>query len=45
MGRFDGIYEVVRRLMGEDLFAHVALQKSERSEVAELVSRKLDDFA
>lgn len=45
VGRFDGIYEVVRRLMGEELFAHVALQKSERSEVAELVSRKLDDFA
>lgn len=44
VGRYDGIYEVVRRLIGEELFAHVALQKSERSAVAELVSRKLDDF-
>lgn len=44
VGRFDGVYEVVRRLLGEELFGHVALQKSERSAVAELVSRKLDDF-
>lgn len=44
VGRFDGIYEVVRRLLGEELFGHVSLQKSERSAVADLVSRKLDDF-
>jgi PhoH-like ATPase len=44
VGRFDGIYEVVRRLLGEELFGHVSLHKSERSAVAELVSRKLDDF-
>lgn len=44
VGRHDGIYEVVSRLMGEKLFAHVSLQKSQRSDVAELVSRKLDDF-
>jgi PhoH-like ATPase len=44
VGRYDGIYEVVRRLLGEKLFGHVSLRKSERSEVAELVSRKLDDF-
>lgn len=44
VGRYDGVYEVVSRLMGERLFAHVSLQKSERSDLAELVSRKLDDF-
>jgi PhoH-like ATPase len=44
VGRHDGIYEVVRRLNGEKLFAHVTLHKSERSEVAELVTRKLDDY-
>lgn len=44
VGRHDGIYEVVNRLAGERLFAHVSLHKTERSEVAELVSRKLDDF-
>ena len=45
VGRHDGVYEVVSRLMGEKLFAHVSLQKSQRSDVAELVSLKLDDFA
>lgn len=45
VGRHDGVYEVVSRLMGEPLFAHISLQKSQRSDVAELVSRKLDDFA
>lgn len=44
VGRHDGIYDVVNRLMGEKLFAHTSLQKSERSDIAELVSRKLDDF-
>lgn len=44
VGRHDGIYEVTDRLLGEKLFAHTSLQKSERSDVAELVSRKLDDF-
>lgn len=44
VGRHDGVYEVVSRLMGEKLFAHISLQKSQRSDVAELVSRKLDDF-
>jgi PhoH-like ATPase len=44
VGRHDGVYEVVSRLLGERLFAHTSLQKSERSDVAELVSRKLDDF-
>lgn len=43
VGRHDGIYEVVQRLRGEKLFAHVALKKSERSAVSELVARVLDD--
>lgn len=44
VGRHDGVYEVASRLLGEKLFAHVSLQKSQRSDVAELVSRKLDDY-
>ena len=44
VGRHDGIYEVAGRLLGEKLFAHTSLKKSERSDVAELVSRVLDDF-
>ena len=44
VGRHDGIYEVTDRLLGEKLFAHTSLKKSERSDVAELVSRVLDDF-
>lgn len=44
VGRHDGVYEVADRLLGEKLFAHTSLQKSERSDVADLVSRKLDDF-
>jgi PhoH-like ATPase len=44
VGRHDGVYEVTDRLLGEKLFAHTSLKKSERSDVAELVSRVLDDF-
>lgn len=44
VGRFDGVYEVASRLLGEKLFGHVSLQKSERSDVADLVTRKLDDL-
>lgn len=44
VGRHDGVYEVASRLMGEKLFAHISLQKSQRSDVAELVSLKLDDY-
>ncbi|QFG12281.1 RecA-like DNA recombinase [Arthrobacter phage Racecar] len=44
VGRHDGVYEVTSRLLGERLFAHTSLKKSERSDVAELVSRVLDDF-
>lgn len=44
VGRYDGVYESVSRMLGQKLFAHVSLQKSMRSDVAEMVSRVLDDF-
>lgn len=44
VGRFDGIAAVVERLKGEELFAHVTLTRSERSPVAALAARLLDDF-
>lgn len=43
VGRHDGIAAVVEKLHGEDLFAHVTLTRSERSPIAELASRLLDD--
>lgn len=43
VGRHDGIVSVVERLKGEDLFAHTTLTKSERSPVAALVTRLLDN--
>lgn len=38
VGRADGVIAVIERLLGHRLFAHVALKKVERSEVAKLVS-------
>lgn len=42
VGRYDGIAAVIERLKGETLFAHITLTRSERSAVAELVTRLLD---
>ncbi|RUP86156.1 PhoH family protein [Dermabacter sp. HSID17554] len=42
VGRYDGVASVVEALKGNELFAHVTLQRSERSRVAELVTRVLD---
>lgn len=42
VGRHDGIAAVIELLKGEPLFAHTTLVRSERSEVAELVTRLLD---
>ena len=42
VGRHDGIATVIERLKGEPMFAHVTLARSERSAVAELVTRLLD---
>jgi len=42
VGRYDGVAAVVEKLKGEDLFAHITLTRSERSPVAEMVTRLLD---
>ena len=39
----DGIVAVVEALSGHPLFAHVTLSRSERSAVAALVGRMLDE--
>ena len=43
VGRYDGIASVVEKLKGEKLFAHIQLARSERSPIAELVTRILDE--
>lgn len=43
VGRHDGIASVVEKLKGEKLFAHIKLTRSERSQVAEMVTRLLDE--
>ncbi len=43
IGRYDGIASVVEALKSHDLFAHVTLQRSERSKVAELVTHVRDE--
>ena len=42
VGRHDGIVSVVEALRGHPLFGHVTLNRSERSEVAALVTALLD---
>lgn len=42
VGRWDGIASVIESLRGNPLFAHVDLVRTERSEIAELVTRMLD---
>ena len=42
VGRHDGIVAVVEKLKGHPLFAHITLTRSERSEIAALVTRLLD---
>ncbi len=44
VGRFDGIAAVVEKLKGHPLFAHVTLNRSERSPIAALVTELLDDL-
>ena len=43
VGKYDGVSSVVNKLSGSPLFGHIALRKSERSEIAELVSNVLDN--
>lgn len=42
VGRHDGIQAVIEKLKGNPLFAHVTLTRSERSEIAELVTNLLE---
>ena len=42
VGRHDGVQAVIEKLKGHQLFAHVTLQRSERSAIAELVTDLLE---
>ena len=42
VGRHDGVQAVIEKLKGHELFAHIALQRSERSAIAELVTDLLE---
>lgn len=42
VGRHDGVVAVVEKLKGHPLFAHVTLQRSERSAIAALVTELLE---
>lgn len=44
VGRHDGVAAVIEKLKGHELFAHVTLTRSERSEIAALVTDVLEDF-
>ncbi|WP_432160344.1 PhoH family protein [Streptomyces sp. NRRL F-5630] len=43
VGRYDGVVAVVEKLKGHPLFAHVTLTRSERSQIAALVTELLED--
>ncbi|MDK8692645.1 PhoH family protein [Corynebacterium sp. MSK158] len=42
VGRHDGVQAVIEKLKGHELFAHITLQRSERSAIAELVTDLLE---
>ena len=42
VGRHDGVQAVLEKLKGHELFAHITLQRSERSAIAELVTDLLE---
>lgn len=44
VGRHDGVVAVVEKLKGHPLFAHVTLTRSERSQIAALVTEVLEDL-
>ncbi|GAA0037417.1 MULTISPECIES: PhoH family protein [Brevibacterium] len=44
VGRHDGIAAVIEKLKGHELFSHVTLTRSERSEIAALVTDVLEEF-
>ncbi len=43
VGRHDGVQAVIEKLKDHELFAHITLQRSERSAIAELVTELLED--
>ncbi|TJZ45340.1 PhoH family protein [Streptomyces piniterrae] len=43
VGRHDGVVAVVEKLKGHPLFAHITLNRSERSPIAALVTEMLED--
>jgi PhoH-like ATPase len=43
VGRHDGVVAVIEALKGHQLFAHVTLNRSERSPIAEMVTDLLED--
>jgi PhoH-like ATPase len=45
VGRHDGVVAVIEKLKGHPLFAHVTLVRSERSQIAALVTEMLEDSA
>ena len=45
VGRHDGVVSVVEKLKGHPLFAHVTLNRSERSPIAALVTEMLEDLS
>ncbi|AVL99925.1 ribonuclease [Gordonia iterans] len=45
VGRHDGVAAVIEKLKGHPLFAHVTLTRSERSQIAALVTDMLEEFA
>lgn len=44
IGYNDGIISVVDKLKGYDMFAHISLNKSERSEIAEIAGDILEEY-
>ncbi|MZE52142.1 hypothetical protein GTY86_12705, partial [Streptomyces sp. SID5770] len=42
VGRYDGVVALVEKLKGHRLFAHITLSRSERSEIAALVTQLLE---
>lgn len=43
VGRHDGVAAVIEALKNHDIFAHVTLTRSERSQIAALVTDLLDN--
>ncbi|GGJ93205.1 phosphate starvation protein PhoH [Pilimelia anulata] len=44
VGRHDGVTAVIEALKGHSIFAHITLTRSERSEIAEVVTDLLEDI-